>query len=169
MNRERDFTEYVRARQDRLFRTAYLLSGDRERAQDLAQSTLARLFRHWKQAQRADNLDAYARSVMVRIYMHEQRRAKHERELHERLDPPPAPDRPDVRLTIVEALDLLPPKARAVVVLRYWEDLSVATTAKVLGCSEGNVKSQSSRALARLRDLLPGHLLAGTEPYAAET
>ncbi|MCF2528176.1 SigE family RNA polymerase sigma factor [Yinghuangia soli] len=168
MKREQDFTEYVHARQDRLFRTAYLLCGDRERAKDLAQSTLARLFRHWKNAQRADNIDAYARSVMVRIYMHEQRRARHERELHERLDPPAAPEHTDVRLTLLEALDLLPPKARAVVVLRYWEDMSVETTAKLLGCSEGNVKSQSSRALARLRDMLPAHLLAGTEPSAAD-
>ncbi|WTW95314.1 SigE family RNA polymerase sigma factor [Streptomycetaceae bacterium NBC_01309] len=164
MDRQRDFTEYVHARQDRLFRTAYLLCGDRDRAQDLAQSTLARLFRHWRHAQRADSVDAYARAVMVRIHLNEQRRSRHERELHERIDPPAPPDRPEVRLTILDALAQLAPKARAVVVLRYWEDLSIETTAELLGCSEGNVKSQSSRALARLRELLPEHMLAATEP-----
>lgn len=158
MERERDFTEYVRARQDRLLRTAYLLCGDRDRAQDLAQSTFARLFRHWKHAQRADSVDAYARSVLVRIFLHEQRRSRHERTLHERLDPAPASVRPDVRLSLLDALARLAPGARAVVVLRYWEDLSVETTAGLLGCSEGNVKSQSSRALARLRELLPDDL-----------
>ncbi|WP_436787600.1 SigE family RNA polymerase sigma factor [Yinghuangia sp. YIM S10712] len=158
MDRARDFTDYVRARQDRLLRTAYLLCGDRDRAQDLAQSTFTRLFRHWKHAQRADSVDAYARSVMVRIFLHEQRRSRHERTLHEKLDPPTAPDRPDVRLSLLEAMAQLAPRARAVVVLRYWEDLSVEATAALLGCSEGNVKSQSSRALARLRELLPGDI-----------
>lgn len=164
MDRQRDFTEYLHARQDRLFRTAYLLCGDRDRAQDLTQSTLARLFRHWRHAQRADSVDAYARAVMVRIHLNEQRRSRRERELHERLDPPASPDRPDVRLTILDALARLAPGARAVVVLRYWEDLSIETTAELLGCSEGNVKSQASRALARLRELLPEHMLAATEP-----
>lgn len=163
MDREQDFTEYVHARQDRLYRTAYLLTGSRDRAQDLAQSTLARLFRHWRKAQRADNLDAYARAVMVRIHLTEQQRLRRETELHERLDPPRPEDRPDDRLTVLDALARLPAKARAVVVLRYWEDLSVETTAHLLGCSEGNVKSQSSRALARLRDLLPDHLVGAAE------
>ncbi|WP_377272323.1 SigE family RNA polymerase sigma factor [Peterkaempfera sp. SMS 1(5)a] len=148
------FEEYAAARQRHLYRTAHLLCGDAHRAQDLTQTTLAKLFQHWRRVSRADNLDAYARTVLTRTYLSEQRRRVLARRAGLlRGDPGPRDDS-DLRLTLLDALAELPPRARAMVVLRYWEDLSVETVAELLRCSTGTVKSQCSRALVRLRDRL---------------
>ncbi|WP_406300394.1 SigE family RNA polymerase sigma factor [Embleya sp. NBC_00888] len=155
---EADFVEFATSRQQSLYRLAFLLSGDQEGAQDLTQTALARLFRFWKRAARAEDLDAYARTVLLRAYFTEQKRARREREAHIPFEPPPAADMPDLRLTVAAALDQLPPRTRAVVVLRYWADLSVEDTAAVLGCSTGTVKTLSSRSRTRLRELLPDDL-----------
>jgi RNA polymerase sigma-70 factor (sigma-E family) len=158
-----EFTEYAVARQNHLLRTAYLLCGDWYGAQDLTQTALLNLCKAWNRARRADSIDAYAHKTLVNVFIRGRRKLRRERELRtaalsgtERLTPAGAhdPDRPETRLTLLSALDQLPARARAVVVLRYWEDLSVEATAAALGCSTGNVKSQSSRALARLRVLL---------------
>ncbi|NEA62248.1 SigE family RNA polymerase sigma factor [Streptomyces sp. SID12488] len=152
--RQRDFEEYARAGRQRLYRTAYLLCGDREHARDLVQSTLARLFQHWHRASRAEHLDAYARTVLTRLFLHERRRRLRDLLAHARPDPAPAEPRPELRVTLMAALGQLPPRARTMVVLRYWEDLSVSEVAAQLRCSESTVKSQCSRSLTRLRAVL---------------
>jgi RNA polymerase sigma-70 factor (sigma-E family) len=155
-----EFTEYAVARQSHLLRTAYLLCGDWHGAQDLTQTALLNLCKAWPRARRADSVDAYAHRTLTNAYLRGQRRLRREREIRaaalagaDRLGRPDH-DRPEERLALLAALDQLGARARAVVVLRFWEDLSVEATAAALGCSTGNVKSQSSRALARLRVLL---------------
>ncbi|MYW00347.1 SigE family RNA polymerase sigma factor [Streptomyces sp. SID3343] len=150
-NRYPDFEEYAAARQRRLYRMAYLLCGDLDRAQDLTQTTLVKLLQHWRSASRADNLDAYARTVLTHAYLAEERRALIGRRAHSFGANPSGPGDTDLRVTLLAALGELPPKARAMVVLRYWEDLSVETVATLMNCSTGTVKSQCSRSLARLR------------------
>jgi len=157
-----EFTEYAGARQSHLMRTAYLLCGDWHGAQDLTQTALLSLCKAWNRAKRADSVDAYAQKTLINAYVRSQRKLRREREVRtaalsgtDRLTADAHdPDRPATRLALLAALDQLTARARAVVVLRYWEDLSVEATAAVLGCSTGTVKSQSSRALARLRVLL---------------
>ena len=155
-----DFTEFAQGRQRHLMRTAYLLCGDKQTAQDLTQTALLNLCRAWGRAQRADSVDSYAHRVLINAYLGQQRKAERERKAHrDKLSETPSAStvvhqNTDLRLALFAALDRLPPRARAVVVLRFWEDLSVEATAAALGCSEGNVKSQSSRALAKLRNLL---------------
>ncbi len=148
------FEAYARAGQRRLYRTAYLLCGDVEGAQDLTQTTLAKLFQHWRGASRADNLDAYAKTVLVRTFVAERRRTVRDLLAHRRNPPRPQPNPApgaDLRVTLLALLAELPPRARAMVVLRYWDDLSVETVASLLRCSESTVKSQCSRSLVRLR------------------
>lgn len=146
-----DFESYARARQQQLYRTAYLLCGDPHRAQDLVQSALAKLFQHWRRASRADNLDAYAKTVLTRVFLSEQRSRRRERELHTPIATAPSGDRPDLRMTLLDALATLPPKPRLMIILRYWEDMRVEDVATALRCRPGTVKSQTSRALAKLR------------------
>lgn len=153
-----DFEAYAAARQHHLFRTAYLLCGDRDRAQDLVQTTLVALLRSWKKARLAENPDAYAKKALVRAFLSEQRVLRRNASAHaflhtERLSTTPA-DPTELRVVVLASLRELPPKPRAMIILRYWEDLSVEETAALLGCSEGNVKSQCSRSLAKLRSLL---------------
>ena len=169
-----EFTEYAAARQNHLLRTAYLLCGDWHGAQDLTQTALLSLCKAWNRAKRADSVDAYAHKTLINAFIRSQRRLRREREVRaaalsgaDRLTPAHDPDRPETRLALLSALDQLPARARAVVVLRYWEDLSVEATAAALSCSTGNVKSQSSRALARLRVLLGDEFSAyGPRPGA---
>ncbi|ACU69200.1 RNA polymerase, sigma-24 subunit, ECF subfamily [Catenulispora acidiphila DSM 44928] len=158
-----DFTAFAQARQRHLMRTAFLLSGNRQSAQDLTQTALLDLCRSWRRVRRADDVDAYAHRVLINAFRTSARRSDRERKAlwrkaSEAAGSPADGAAPDqsvgMRLSLLAALDRLPPKARAVVVLRYWEDLSVEATAAALGCSTGTVKSQSSRALARLRALL---------------
>ncbi|MEU8503711.1 SigE family RNA polymerase sigma factor [Streptomyces brevispora] len=148
------FEAYARVGQRRLYRTAYLLCGSAEGAQDLTQTTLAKLFQHWRRASAADNLDAYAKTVLVRTYVAERRRTLRDLLAHTRSAPrtenQSAPHA-DLRVTLLAVLGELPPRARAMVVLRYWEDLSVESVASLLRCSESTVKSQCSRSLVRLR------------------
>ena len=149
-----DFASYAQARQQHLFRTAYLLCGDRERAQDLVQTTLVSLLRSWKRASRADNPEAYARKALVNAFLSEQRKSQREAAVHRLPDAPPPGDSTVLRVLVLDALRSLPPKPRLMVILRYWEDLSIAQTAELLGCSEGNVKSQCARSLEKLKSLL---------------
>lgn len=148
------FEAYARDGQRRLYRTAYLLCGNVEGAQDLTQTTLAKLFQHWRRASRAENLDAYAKTVLVRTYVAEHRRTVRDLIAHRSNAPRPQADpapHADLRLTLLALLGELPPRARAMVVLRYWDDLSVESVASLLRCSESTVKSQCSRSLVRLR------------------
>ncbi|MCP2336159.1 SigE family RNA polymerase sigma factor [Actinomadura rupiterrae] len=150
------YTAYVSGRVDWIRRTAYLLCGDWTSADDLAQQTIYKLYVHWAKARRAESLDAYTRVVLVREFLAERRKAWWRRTS---LVAPPdlpaaAPADPERGLDLRNALTGLGPRQRATVVLRYYCDLSVAETAAVLGCSEGNVKSQTARALATLRGSL---------------
>ncbi|WP_305783930.1 SigE family RNA polymerase sigma factor [Symbioplanes lichenis] len=157
-DREREYVEYVRGRLPRLHRTAYLLCGDGHRADDIVQVTLTALYVQWKKAAQADNLDGYVHRILVRKYLDERRL----RWAGVRLGGVPAESvtvaAADHSLAehdeLVAALRSLPKGQRAVVVLRFLDDLTIEETAEVLGCSAGNVKSQSSRGLATLRELL---------------
>jgi RNA polymerase sigma-70 factor (sigma-E family) len=160
VRRDDEFTAYVAARARLLRRSAYLLCGDWHRAEDLTQSALTKVYLAWSRVSRADNVDGYVRTVLVRTYLDEERRRwRKEQPTGDSLDgvgPDPS-GRADDRLDLLAALATLPPKQRAAVVLRCWEDLPIATVAQALDCSEGTVKSQTSRGLAALRGVLaPG-------------
>ncbi|WP_410615958.1 SigE family RNA polymerase sigma factor [Amycolatopsis sp. lyj-109] len=150
------FTEYVTARAAWLRKVAYLLCGDWHRADDLVQSAVTRLYANWPRASRADNLDGYARRTLVNTFLAEQRTSWWRRvDLRENDQDPPAP-RTDIEqaLDLRTALNRLPARQRATIVLRYFSDLPVAETARALGCSEGTVKSQTAKAVDTLRALL---------------
>jgi RNA polymerase sigma-70 factor (sigma-E family) len=150
-----EFTDFATTASPRLRRTAFLLCGDWHAAEDLAQITLTKMFVSWRRVRRRESADAYAMRTLVNTYL----AGRHGRRASE-LVTAELPERPDgpvhseLRLVVLGALATLPPRSRAVVVLRYWEDLSVVQVAGLLGCSEGNVKSQSARALRKLRVLL---------------
>jgi len=153
---DRDYVEYASGQMARLHRVAYFMCGDAHRAEDLVQATLVSLYAAWNTAKRADNLDAYVHRILVRRFIDEKRSAWSRVLLRDRL-----PDRVEEsgdtvtdRAAIVAALRELPVGQRAVVVLRYYSDLTVEQTAAALGCSTGNVKSQCSRGLANLRAAL---------------
>ena len=152
---EDDFHAFVSERWSALLRTAYLLTGDRDRAEDLVQSALVRAYRHWAKIQRAGTSESYVRRIMVNLNTDWWRRlGSHEHRVESAPDSRPVFDTyagVEVRDELWSALRELPKRMRAVLVLRYFEDLSEADTAAALGCSVGSVKSQCSRGLARLR------------------
>jgi RNA polymerase sigma-70 factor (sigma-E family) len=171
-----EFRSYVGERRPALLRSATLLAaGDVHLAEDLVQTALTRLYVTWSAFQAASNPDAYARRVLVNSLIDEGRRPwrRHEHSRGELPDPaPPAPANSLRVEQVHQALRALPPRMRAVVVLRYFEGLSTAETALTLNCSEGTVKSQLARALDKLRRLLVA--TAGSEdppphPHAATT
>jgi RNA polymerase sigma-70 factor (sigma-E family) len=144
------FEEYVAARRPALLRTAYLLTGHHDDAEDLVQTALVKVVPRWSRI--AEDPDAYVRTVLVRENVSRWRRRRW-REVHtEHLPERPATgEQSDDRLALEQALAALAPRQRAVVVLRYYEDLTERQTAEVLGISVGTVKSQARDALARLR------------------
>jgi RNA polymerase sigma-70 factor (sigma-E family) len=153
----RAFDAFVEASSDRLVRTAYLLCGDRGHAEDLVQTALLRTARRWRTAR--DQPEAYARRVVVNLakdrWRHLSRRPSEV--ALDGLDPGPVRMPTDVvadRDVLLCAARALPAGQRAVLVLRYFDDLSVEDTAAALGCSTGTVKSQTSRALSALRATL---------------
>jgi RNA polymerase sigma-70 factor (sigma-E family) len=155
--RLREFEEFAQNRGGALFRTALLLCGDWHLAEDLTQTALARIHASWGRVRRADSPEAYARSVLMRCFLsHRRLRRSGERpSLGELPEPPAAPDGdPALRVTLLAALAQLPPRDRAVLVLRYWEDRSVEETAAELQLRPGAVRSQCLRALGRLRTAL---------------
>ncbi|WP_406199065.1 SigE family RNA polymerase sigma factor [Kitasatospora sp. NBC_01560] len=151
--RDEEFTEYVASRSNWLRKVAYLLCGDWHRADDLVQETITKLYVHWSRISRVENVDGYARRVLVNTFLAEQRSPWWRRTSRTGS----APDIASVCVDLDASLDLrralaaLPPRQRATVVLRYYCDLTVDQAAEALGCSAGNVKSQSSRAVASLR------------------
>jgi RNA polymerase sigma-70 factor (sigma-E family) len=173
--RDEEFRVYVIARHSDLLRTAVLLTaGDRHLAEDLVQTTLTRLYVSWPVFQKADNPVAYARRALVNALLDEKKRPWRRREQSVPILPEPAVaglgGNPRVEL-LHQALAELPARMRAAVVLRYFHDLSVADTAAALGCRPGTVKSQTARALDRLRAVLdtalpdpPGHLSTEVHP-----
>jgi RNA polymerase sigma-70 factor (sigma-E family) len=155
-----EFREFAVASQGHLRRSAYLLCGDWHFAEDLVQMAFDRIYRHWNRVRAADNPGAYARQVVYRCFLDSRKRRLDVVPL-EYLPEKASPAEPtETRLVVMEALKQLPPRTRAVVVLRYWEDMSVEQTAGILDISQGAVKSMASRGLTLLREPLAG--FAGT-------
>jgi len=155
---EAAFRDFAVAARPQLVRTAYLLCGDEHEAHDLVQVTLMRVHRRWRSIERSDQPGVYARRVLINLVASFWRRR-----LRTRMLPLPAageraePDCTELvaaREELWHAVMTLPPRTRAILVLRYFEDMSEAETAAALRCSLGSVKSQASRGLARLRELL---------------
>jgi len=153
---EAAFTEFVSREWSRLVRVAHLLTGDIGRAEDLVQQTLVKVHRHWVRVHRDGSPYAYTRAALVNESTSWWRRKRVDETLgdipvsadHDHRDAYAGVDNRD---TLIRALHTLPPRMRAVIVLRYYDDLTEAETARTLGISVGSVKSQTSRGLARLR------------------
>jgi RNA polymerase sigma-70 factor (sigma-E family) len=157
-SRTEEFDSFVGARSGALLRTAHLLTGDRGHAEDLLQQALERLYRHWGRID--GDPEGYVRRTLVNLAADRwRRRSRRPQEAGQEL--PDTPARGDAhravedRYDLVRALRTLTSRQRAVLVLRYFDDLSEAEAARVLGCSVGTVKSTSSKALARLRATTP--------------
>ncbi|MEV0629872.1 SigE family RNA polymerase sigma factor [Nonomuraea wenchangensis] len=155
-DQQRDFTEFVISRSDRLIRLAYLLTGDQHAAEDLLQTALAKTAGHWRRIR--DSPEAYVRRVMYHEQAGRWRSPRWGRE-QPVLSPPDRAtgdrtDEVETRLTLARALRTLPPRKRAVLVLRYYEDLPESEVARIMGCSVGTVRSQTHQAVARLRELI---------------
>ncbi|NIK56193.1 SigE family RNA polymerase sigma factor [Kribbella shirazensis] len=158
VERDRAFAEFVEVASPSLRRTAFLVCGDRHKADDAVQDALYKLYLAWPKVQRVGNPFAYARRMVVNA-AHDGGRRPWRREVSI-AEVPDSPGRDDFaaghaeRDVVLEALRALGPRQRACVVLRYYEDLSVEQTAEILGCSEGTVKSQSARGLETLRQAI---------------
>jgi RNA polymerase sigma-70 factor (sigma-E family) len=166
LRNEREYVEYVQARMPWLRRLAYRLCGQWSAADDLVQECLVALYRHWRRATAADSLDAYVRAMLVHTYLAERARSwtRRVRPVAEVTTPALVPlAGAEHRVDLLAALTKLSRGQRAVLVLRYWEDLDVAQTAVALGCSTGTVKSQTSHAIAALRRLLPNYVPGGPD------
>lgn len=152
------FEDYFRLRREALRRTAYLLCGDWHRADDHTQAAFVALHRHWRRIRDKAALDAWMRRTLVRTIVDESRRPwRRERstaEPDDRRSVPAAAEAVATRHVLVDGLRSVPPRQRAVLVLRFLEGLDVPSTAAALGCSEGTVKSQTSDGLAALRAAL---------------
>lgn len=151
---EEHFREFVSGRWPKLVRLAFGLTGDRGLAEDLAQTTLAAVYASWGRVSRASDPDAYTYRI---LFNENNGRFRKKRVTEHYGGPVPDPGLPDPtaaidqRSVLLAALQELPPRQRAALLLRYFEDLSEAQAAAVLGCSVGTIKSQTSEALARLR------------------
>lgn len=157
---EESFRRFAIEHAARLRRSAYLFCGDWHLAEDLMQTTLIKIYRSWSRVESGESLANYGRTVLLRTWLDEKRRPWRRSELSEaavpeRLDEARGPDDSAERLwardLVHQGLLRLPPRQRAVLVLRYFDDLSVAEAAAVMGCSQGTVKSQTARGLDALR------------------
>lgn len=145
---------FVEGRRTALFRSACLLCGDRDEAEDLVQTTLVKVVLGGRRLQRLDNVEAYARKTLVNTFIASRRRFWRREQAYGELPDSAQPltdTEADTGLVVRAALARLSPKQRAVLVLRYWEDLSVSATAEVLSMRENTVKSHAARGLAALR------------------
>jgi RNA polymerase sigma-70 factor (sigma-E family) len=168
-DRDADFTAYLEARQGQLLRTAYLLTGDQHQAEDLLQTSMAKLYLAWDKVRDRSSIDAYARRIMVNennsAWRRPWRRRERATDFAAEGAPPGAPTSLEydegVGDAVWQLVQTLPRRARAVVVLRYYEQLTEAETAEVLGVAIGTVKSQTARAMASLRERTPATLRPG--------
>jgi RNA polymerase sigma-70 factor (sigma-E family) len=173
---KRQFEAFVAGETERLFRTAYLMTGAEADAEDLVQEAFIRVARHWNRVRSMEHPAAYARRALVNLALDGARRRSKERaELDAPADGVTRADETAAR-AIREIDDLaefrwalaqIPPGQRAVLVLRYWEDLAVADVAEILGCSCGTVKSAASRGAARLASVLAGGGQPAREPVTS--
>ncbi|MEO5662250.1 MAG: SigE family RNA polymerase sigma factor [Nocardioides sp.] len=153
---ERDFPAYFAATWPRMYRTALAIAGDSASAEDACQAAFAKVYASWRRVSAADHPDAYVRRMVVNEVLSTRRSARWRRERpHADVgEPPPSPSAEDglvERDSLWPAVVALAPRQRAVIVLRYYEDLSEQQIADALGCSRGTVKSQAAAALANLR------------------
>ncbi|MDG4840028.1 SigE family RNA polymerase sigma factor [Micromonospora sp. WMMD967] len=156
---EGEFVEYVSARLPSLHRTAFLMCGDAHLADDVVQQTITALYVNWHRVSRVDNVDAYVHRMLVHKLVDEKRLSWAKVRLFGAVpEPPRTPVTPHdevvERDSVVGALARLSRGQRTVLVLRFLCDLSLAETAAAMGCSEGNVKAQTARALAAVRQVL---------------
>ena len=144
----------VAERGSSLLATAVLLTGSRAAGEDLLQGALERLMRHWNRVH--GDKEGYLRRTLYHLAVDQWRRRRRRPEVLTDVEPPGQPDATEalhLRQALVQALATLPPRQRAVLVLRYWEQCSEAEAAEILGCSIGTVKSTASRGLSRLREV----------------
>ncbi|AXX34196.1 SigE family RNA polymerase sigma factor [Actinosynnema pretiosum subsp. pretiosum] len=155
---EQEFAEYFAARREAVRRTAFLLCGDWHRADDLAQTAFVALHRKWRKIRDRGALDAYVRRCVVRAVIDESRRPWRRERFVDAVPERPSADEVAesvvTREALVVGLKRVPPRQRAVLVLRFLEGLDVTAAAQALGCTEGTVKSQTARGLAALREAL---------------
>lgn len=143
---------FVAGRRIALFRSAFLLCGDSDEADDLVQTTLVKVILGWRRLERLDNVEAYARKTLVNTFIASRRRFWHREQPYGELPERTGPETDtDTGVAVRAALARLTPRQRAVLVLRYWEDLSVEATAEALGMRENTVKSHTARGMAALR------------------
>ncbi|MFJ2788229.1 SigE family RNA polymerase sigma factor [Streptomyces sp. NPDC093249] len=171
MSSDGDFEAFVASRGPRLLRVAWLLTGDAHLAEDLLQTVLAKVWPKWERIGR-DHPEAYIRAALVNTHNSWWRRRWRGEVPHGEFPPETLRTRSadpydpfasvELEMVLATAIRALPARQRAVVVLRYFEDLSVEETAATLGCTQGTVKSQSSKALRTLRGLLPPPTAEGT-------
>jgi len=152
-----DFDAFVRDNLDGLLRTAYLIAWDAKEAEDLVQDCLFKVARRWGRIGEMEQPLAYTRRVLIHLALRQSgRRARRRAELDDRATDVGAEAAGltglDTREELLDALAALPPRQRTVIVLRYFLDLTETETARALGCSTGTVKSNSSKALAHLRE-----------------
>lgn len=154
------FEEYAAAAWPSLYRRAYLLSGNHADAEDLAQQTIIKVHGAWSRVNRSASPNAYVRRILTNTFLSTKRPQRSHLELltGENAPEPVAPhvDGPEDRMVLWPHVRDLPPRQRAVIVLRYYEQLSEAEIADALGCSRGNVKSTAHHALLNLRTALDG-------------
>ncbi len=151
---EAEFRDFMATRWPALVRTAYLLTCDRHHAEDLAQTTLEKAAVSWQRVRRSDDIDAYVRRMLVNAHLARFRRRRVAEVLSAQMPEAVVSDSAHSvvqRDELMAALAGLPKKQRAVIVLRYWEDLTESQAAAALGCSIGTVRSQAHRALQKLR------------------
>jgi RNA polymerase sigma-70 factor (sigma-E family) len=163
--RDTEFADFMSARLPSLRRLAVLLCQDWHRADDLVQVTLTKLYVHWARAAGADSTDAYVRGMLVREFLSERRTGWSRRvRLTDQLPEAASLQHADhdVLLDLQAAVAALPPRQRAILVLRFYCDLNVEQSAQVLGCTAGTVKSQTAKAVTSLRRAL------GNDPEAGE-
>ena len=152
-----EYIAYVNGRLAALRRVAYLLCGNEHEADDLVQETVTKLYARWPRTAGVENLDGYVHTMLVRTFLDEKRRGWWKVRLFGTApEPPPSPAGPaEDRTMLRTALAQVPPRQQAVLVLRFLCDRPVSEVARILGCSEGTVKSQTSHGLNTLRKLLP--------------
>ena len=163
---EEEFAGFAAAAAPRLRRAAFLLCGDWHTAEDLAQIALAKVFVSWRKVRRQDAAYAYATRALVNSYLADKRLRRSTEIVTDQVpDRPAMVPAPETRMVVLDALATLAPRSRAVVVLRYWADLSVDQAADVLGCSPGTVKTLGARARERLRAVLADALTDPGPPH----
>jgi RNA polymerase sigma-70 factor (sigma-E family) len=163
-----EFRDFVLARRGALMRTAYLLTGETGHAEDLVQTALAKAYVAWRRVRGTDDRDGYVARILINAHISDRRRKRVREWMPGVLPDHAGSDRAEGsiedRSVLMAALSKLPPRQRAVIVLRFWEDRGEKAIADLLGCSVGTVRSQTSRGLARLRgDPELSHVFAHSE------